>query len=198
MTDIRRTIRWVIFGFSLVMLWDQWQVYNGKQATFFPSGKPAITAKANSPAASANATAASGIATVPQSTAAATPAAVPATPGASGAAAPATPRELITVSNDVMRVTFDSEGGSVVRTELLKYQGSKTGEPFVLMNDNAERVYLAQTGLVGGDFPTHKTPMTFSGDRALKDGANDLVVKFESPVMGGVKLVKVYTLRRGA
>ena len=25
MNDIRRTILWVIFGFSMVLLWDQWQ-----------------------------------------------------------------------------------------------------------------------------------------------------------------------------
>ena len=37
MNDIRRTILWVIFAFSLVMLWDQWQVHNGRKATFFPS-----------------------------------------------------------------------------------------------------------------------------------------------------------------
>ena len=37
MNDIRRTILWVIFGFSMVLLWDQWQVYNGHKATFFPS-----------------------------------------------------------------------------------------------------------------------------------------------------------------
>ncbi|MFT4267652.1 MAG: membrane protein insertase YidC, partial [Xenophilus sp.] len=37
MNDIRRTILWVIFGFSLVMLWDQWQVYNGRKPTFLPS-----------------------------------------------------------------------------------------------------------------------------------------------------------------
>ena len=36
MNDIRRTILWVIFGFSMVLLWDQWQVHNGKPATFFP------------------------------------------------------------------------------------------------------------------------------------------------------------------
>ena len=36
MNDIRRTILWVIFGFSMVLLWDQWQVYNGHKATFFP------------------------------------------------------------------------------------------------------------------------------------------------------------------
>ena len=35
MNDIRRTILWVIFGFSMVLLWDQWQVYNGNKATFF-------------------------------------------------------------------------------------------------------------------------------------------------------------------
>jgi YidC/Oxa1 family membrane protein insertase len=196
MTDIRRTILWVIFGFSLVMLWDQWQVYNGKPATFFPSGKPAVTAKAASPAASANAAAASGVSMVPQSTVAAAPGAVP--PSAAPAAPSAAPREQVTVANDVMRVTFDTEGGSIVRTELLKYTGDKTGEPFVLMNQNPERVYLAQTGLIGGDFPTHKTAMTFSGDKALKDGANDLVARFESPVQGGVKLVKTYTLKRGS
>jgi YidC/Oxa1 family membrane protein insertase len=195
MTDIRRTILWVIFGFSLVMLWDQWQVYNGKPATFFPSGKPAVTAKAPTGAASANATAASGISTVPQAPVAATPGAVP--PTANPAAASAAPREQITVTTDTMRVTFDTEGGSVVRTEMLKYQGDKTGEPFVLMNQNAERAYVAQTGLIGGEFPNHKTVMAFSGDKALKDGANELVVKFESPVQGGVKLVKTYTLRRG-
>ena len=37
MNDIRRTILWVIFGFSMVLLWDQWQVHNGNKATFFPS-----------------------------------------------------------------------------------------------------------------------------------------------------------------
>jgi hypothetical protein len=36
MNDIRRTFLWVIFGFSMVLLWDQWQIYNGHKATFFP------------------------------------------------------------------------------------------------------------------------------------------------------------------
>ena len=52
MNDIRRTILWVIFGFSMVLLWDQWQIYNGKSATFFPSSKPAATATAPAGASS--------------------------------------------------------------------------------------------------------------------------------------------------
>ncbi|MDE2604469.1 MAG: membrane protein insertase YidC [Burkholderiales bacterium] len=195
MTDIRRTILWVIFGFSLVMLWDQWQVYNGRPATFFPTGKPAVTAKAPAPGASAGASAAGGPGAVP-ATATATPGAMPAQ--ATSGAAPAPAHQLVTVTTDVMRVTFDTEGGTVVRTELLKYHGDQPGEPMVVLQQDAEHVYLAQTGLIGGDFPNHKTVMNFSGDTSLKDGAKDLVVKFESPVQGGVKLVKTYTLKRGS
>ncbi|RYF17867.1 MAG: membrane protein insertase YidC [Comamonadaceae bacterium] len=194
MTDIRRTILWVIFGFSLVMLWDQWQVYNGKQATFFPSGKPAATAAAPASAPSAS----PGAVPAPTTTAAATPASPGAVPGAPAAGAPATPRERVTVSTDVIRVTFDTEGGSVIHTEFPKIDGAKRGEPFVLLDQSANRVYLAQSGLIGGDFPNHKTPMTVTtGERTLMDGREDLVVRFESPVQNGVKLVKTYTLKRG-
>jgi YidC/Oxa1 family membrane protein insertase len=57
---------------------------------------------------------------------------------------------------------------------------------------------MAQTGVVGGALPTHKTAMTFSGTRTLKDGDNELVLQFTSADVGGIKLVKTYTLRRGA
>jgi YidC/Oxa1 family membrane protein insertase len=74
---------------------------------------------------------------------------------------------------------------------------------FVLLDESAGRVYVAQTGLIaasgGAALPTHKTPMTaVPGERALAAGQNELVVKFESPDLGGVKLVKTYTLKRGA
>jgi len=29
MTDIRRTVLWVVFTMSLVLLWDGWQKHNG-------------------------------------------------------------------------------------------------------------------------------------------------------------------------
>ncbi len=65
MNDIRRTILWVIFGFSMVLLWDKWQLHNGNKATFFPS--PAAVGAA-APAAGASAPLA-GAASVPASTA---------------------------------------------------------------------------------------------------------------------------------
>src|SRR5690606_36384054 len=70
---------------------------------------------------------------------------------------------------------------------------------FVLFDQSADRIYMAETGLIGGNFPNHKTMMTvLPGERELQDGQNELQVRFESPEQGGVKLVKTFTLKRGA
>ncbi|WP_313605989.1 membrane protein insertase YidC [Comamonas jiangduensis] len=190
MNDIRRTILWVIFGFSMVLLWDQWQIHNGKQATFFPSAPKTVATTAPADKQPAD---------VPDALTAATSAASASdVPGAAEAAPVA--RETITVTTDVMRLTFDGQGGALVHAELLKYgSDADKSKPFVLFDESAERVYMAQTGLIGGNYPTHKTVMAvLPGDRDLKDGQNELQVRFESPVQDGVKLVKTFTLKRGA
>jgi len=195
MNDIRRTILWVIFGFSLVLLWDQWQIHNGRPATFFPSP----TAKtAPAPAAAA-------------STPVAVPVAAPALPAGNSSDRIAktevqvpVARERVVVGTDVLKLTFDTEGGSLVRSEFLKHRDQKNPElNVVLFDESKDRVYLSQSGLIagaaGGSLPTHKTPMKLvPGDRELKGGADELLVKFESPEIGGAKLVKTYTLRRGS
>ena len=194
MNDIRRSILWVVFGFSMVLLWDQWQVYNGHKATFFPSPTPAASAPAaaggkpadNSvPAASASATAPS-----------ANPAAVP-------DSAPAAPRTQHNVSTDVLKLVIDSQGAAIVRAELLKHDArtpppkNQPVEPLVLLE--AEKSYAAQSGLVGNTLPNHTTPMTLTSKATqLADGQDTLELRFESPVLDGVKLVKTYTLKRGA
>ena len=195
MNDIRRTILWVIFGFSLVLLWDQWQVYNGKNPTFLPSTKPPVSATA--PAAPP-AGAASG-AVPPASVAAAgsNSTGAAAVPGGTTTAPAA--GEKVVVSTDVLQLTFDTEGGSLAQSEFIQHDDlTEKDKPFVLLDQSPNRFYVAQTGLIGGAFPTHKTPMAFTGERALKDGANELVLRFESPDLGGVKLIKTWTLKRGA
>jgi YidC/Oxa1 family membrane protein insertase len=73
----------------------------------------------------------------------------------------------------------------------------------VLFDDSKERIYTAQTGLIsntlGVALPTHKTVMTVRpGERKLKDGENTLSIVFESAAQNDVKLVKTYTVKRGA
>lgn len=200
MNDIRRTILWVIFGFSMVLLWDQWQVYNGKPATFLPSmGKPAALSSA--PAAS-QAPGPAHDSAVPAPSIAGTPS-VPATVAATPSSPVATPSEKIVVNTDVLKVTFDTEGGSIVGTEFVKLadKSDKTRD-VMLLDETGQRFYVAQSGLIGTSagivFPNHKTPMSVSGARDLKEGENDLVITFTSPDVGGTKLVKRYTLHRGS
>ncbi len=198
MNDIRRTILWVVFGFSLVLLWDQWQIHNGHKATFFPQP---VTAKSPSDSAAPAVTPlASG---VPVASAPAPVAGVAQVPGTPAAPAAAAPRDRIEVATDVLKLTFDTEGGSLVRTELGQHADmADHSKPFVLLDESRDRVYVAQTGLIGAAngvaYATHKTPMSFSGQRTLKEGQNELTVRFESADIGGLKLVKTYTLQRGS
>ena len=203
MNDIRRTILWVIFGFSMVLLWDQWQLYSGHKATFFPKPEAALTTPAKAKASGANdlPSATSSASGVPSASlaGAATPAQVPTSVPASGSASAAAARNTIDVETDVLKLRFDSDGGSLIRTEFKNHRDFEdSSKPLVLLDQSSNRVYLAQTGLIGGDFPTHKSAMQFSGERSLKDDQNELVLRFESGEMGGVKLVKTYTLTRGS
>jgi YidC/Oxa1 family membrane protein insertase len=135
---------------------------------------------------------------VPSSNAVAATAQVPAT-AATAPAQAAAPRERVVISTDVLKLTLDSEGGTIVKSEFVKHADmADPQKSTVLLDESKDRFYVAQTGLIGGAFPTHKTPMTVTGERVLKDGVNELVVKFESPDLGGVKLVKTYTFKRGS
>ena len=179
MNDIRRSILWVIFGFSMVLLWDKWQIHNGQPATFFAQPAPAAAA-AKADGSLPTASAAQGSAQLP---------------GAADASA--AKRELIEVSTDLFNVRFDTEGGSIVQTSFTKLLNNDK-KPLVLLDDSAERRYMAQTGLIGGDFPNHKSPMRFSGERQMAESQDSLSVRFESDAVGGVKLVKTYTFKRGS
>jgi YidC/Oxa1 family membrane protein insertase len=194
MNDIRRTFLWVIFGFSMVLLWDQWQIYNGHKATFFP--KP-VVATADNTAANSTPASSGSVPTASSTAPAAGPSQVPGSSAASNA--PVTNRERIDVSTDVLKLRFDTEGGTLLFAEFLKFGDLvDSKKPFVLLDESKARVYVAQTGLIGGAFASHKTPMKFTGESTLKEGQNELVLKFESADVGGLKLVKTYTLTRGS
>ena len=194
MNDIRRTVLWVIFGFSMVLLWDQWQISHGQKATFFQGQPVKVDASSVAPSQPASDT------SVPAGTvpvAAAAPATVPAD------TAPAKTGERFTVSTDVLKLRFDTQGGTLVGSEFVRYgDNADESKNFVLLDDSKDRVYLAQSGVVSGAvpgaFPTHKTPMAVSGARELKDGFDELQLTFASADVGGITLVKTYTLKRGS
>ncbi len=204
MNDIRRTVLWVIFAFSMILLWDKWQLHNGNPATFLPSPpKPPVATQTSDGAIPSAVPDASSVA-------AGVPSAIPGAAVAPALAPPATPAasqqpagQRIVVRTDVMELTFDSDGGSLVRAELLKHRDMvDESKQFVLLDQTGKQVYVAQTGLIGTvagvSYPTHKTPMTVTGAQDLKDGEKELVITFTSADVGGATLSKTYTIRRGA
>jgi len=201
MTDIRRTLLWGIFLASLFFIWESWNRHTGQPSMFGPP--PATRVAAPTPSVPAPAPAPSSGLGIPGSAAPAT--AAPATApvaAAPAASAPAASQE-VTVATDLVRASLDSVGGTLYRVELLKQvdQVDYT-KHVVLLDRSASRLYLAETGLVppagGAGLPNHHTPMhVLPGGRSLQPGQNELKVVFESDPVGGVKLVKTYTFRRG-
>ncbi|MFM9879854.1 MAG: membrane protein insertase YidC [Burkholderiaceae bacterium] len=207
MNDIRRTVLWFIFGISMVLLWDKWQVQNGQKPMFSPAPASQTSAVPSVDAAPVAAKSSAAAVTGGQAVQATTqPTPLPGggavqLPPVAALASPSPGGERIVVSTNVLKLTFDTLGGTLVGAELLAHASmqDKTRN-FVLFDESKERVYLAQSGLIGatGGLPTHRTPMRFSGERTLAEGADSLTLRFESEPVGGVSLVKIYRLTRGA
>ncbi|VFR55434.1 Inner membrane protein translocase component YidC, long form [plant metagenome] len=196
--EIRRTILLMIFSFSLLLLWNNWQTYNGKPSLF---GTPpaSSTQAANGAQGDAPAPAAQGVPNAPTSPPASAVEAPPAgLPGATAAAQ--TQAEPVVISTDVLRLTFDTAGAQIIRAELLKFPATdRADQPSVLLDRSNALTYLVQSGVVGASggpgFPTHMTPFRVTTtERELQGDA--LTVSFEG-ISGGVKVTKTYTLHRG-
>ncbi|MEI6029282.1 MAG: membrane protein insertase YidC [Betaproteobacteria bacterium] len=217
MTDMRRTLLWVVFTMSLVLLWDAWNKHSGQPSIFGGMGaKPAASAPPASaaPQAVASATVPAAVPTPATQPAAQTAAGVP-VPAATGAAAgtaagaapvpnaPAGATEKVTITTDVVKATIDTVGGSLVRLELLKHTDQNdTSRNVLLFDQSPKRLYLAQTGLItnqaGVQLPNHLTAMkVLTSERTLADGAAQIELRLESPAIDGRRLVKTYTFKRG-
>jgi YidC/Oxa1 family membrane protein insertase len=198
MNDMRRTLLWVVFSMSLFLIWDAWNKHTGQPSMFSPPpvAKPAHAGAAPVASAIPVPSSPSSIGTVP-------PVSASVAPAAPASAASAAASEKLVVTTDLVKATLDGKGGDLVRVEFLRHHDQTDhSKNMVLLDQSSERLYVAQTGLVppngGSGLPNHHTVMTrVPGETSLKDGVNELQVKFESPEVSGVKLVKTFTFKRG-
>ena len=194
--DIRRTILLMIFSFSLLMLWNNWQVHQGNPPLFGappPKATPAATTPTTDPTNAAQ----TDVPTAPaQAATAGTATTVPGT-----TAPPTTQSQTVTVKSDVLALTFDLQGAQLIRAELLAFpEKDDKKQPFVLLRREAGQTYVVQSGLTGAPagslYPTHLANYKLVSDATELNG-NTLVIKFESE-SSGVKLTKTFTLTRGS
>ncbi|MFT5644870.1 MAG: YidC/Oxa1 family membrane protein insertase, partial [Janthinobacterium sp.] len=186
----KRTILWIVFSVSLVILWNDWMVSTGKPSMFSPAPVATLTTP----------DAKNGASDLPASAATTTAGGTSALPGS----APSSTEfkgELITITTDVIKADIGTLGGQVRRLELLQFKdGVDTEKNQVLFGTAGARTYLAQTGLIGSAsgaaFPNHNTGFTAQPGARVLDNGNQVQLVLEA-VQGGVKLTKTFTFKRG-
>ena len=176
--DTKRLILFVIFSFSILMLWDAWQREHA----------PLVNPQADT---TTQQQAANG--TVPQ---AAKQAEMPQESGFHLQKA-----QRIHARTDIFQADIDTMGGDLRHLKLLKHRDSiQADKNFILMDDSAPpAVYVAQTGLIGADLPTHKSIFaSAANDYKMQDGNNQLEVKLNWKNDNGLQVDKLYTFHRGS
>ncbi len=190
----------LLLGLALVglQLWSAWQADYGPKPDAAPladSATPAVPASSDVP--SGGAPAADGE--------------VPVAPVAAGDAAAAVPPESaavedldrVIISSDVLRLSVSLRGAEIRQVELLTYPVSleRKDVPVKLLNEDIERFFTSQTGLVavGAPAPDHTAAFTTTGERfELASGEAAIEVPFFWEDASGVAVRKVIRLERGS
>ena len=111
--------------------------------------------------------------------------------------------DLIQIKTDVLDLAVDPQGGDVAKLTLPLYPRRQDHPeiPFQLFDNGGERIYQAQSGLIGTNGPdaSQAGRPVFSSEKKsyqLADGQDQLVVdlKFSKD---GVNYIKRFTLKRG-
>ena len=109
--------------------------------------------------------------------------------------------KLVRVRTDVLQFVIDLDGGDIVELALPEYlETLGKDDPFVLLEQNDQLVYVARSGLLGpngidgqGRAQFTTTSTTFS----LDEGADTLTIDLAWTQSDEVQITKRFTLRRG-
>lgn len=107
----------------------------------------------------------------------------------------------IEVETDTLRVTIDKQGGDIVGVSLLKYRQSldNGAEPFVLLEKNSNRTYIAQSGLVGPNGTDTKGRAVFQSASTHYSMENnevlDVDLTYRDPA--GTRVIKRFSFQPG-
>ncbi len=109
---------------------------------------------------------------------------------------------FIEIYTDVLQLAVDLRGGDIIELALPEFLAKldNPNEPLVLLEQNANRIYVAQSGLIGEDGIDSKARAKFSAASnryELADGADSLVVDLHYTGEEGANITKRFTLRRG-
>lgn len=178
--DFQRLFLFLIFSFSLMMVWDGWQRYQHPQTEAVAAK---IEGKSEIPVATLKASdTASQAVLIKQSAKTAT-------------------GKIITVKTDYLDAQINTLGGDIQRLDFLKQADAQDkSKNFVLFDKGVgTHGYVTQSGLLGAGLPNHTSVFTSDQDSyTLKEGAETLQVKLAAIESNGVSVTKVLTFHRSS
>ena len=179
--ESQRLVLFFVFSFSLFLLIDAWQ--RDQQP---PAPRASTTARPEKdlsvPPAPSDKLAPPGAAVTPQAP--------------TGGLAAGTP---IVVETDLFRAEISTAGGDLRTLELKQHRDTEDQKRnFVLLQQRPDHVYVAQSGLIGNELPTHRTTYTAQAASYQLGSNNELVVRLDAPPVNGVQVTKVYRFHRGS
>jgi YidC/Oxa1 family membrane protein insertase len=110
---------------------------------------------------------------------------------------------VVTVKTDVLHVTLNRNGGDIVEITLPEYrrQIDVDNDPFVLLENNDSRTFVAKSGLVGRngiDSTSRAVYQTTANAYELADSTNSLIVEMKHTDPLGVQVTKRFTFERSS
>jgi YidC/Oxa1 family membrane protein insertase len=172
--DLQRLFLFLIFAFSLVLVWDGWQRYQHPEQYV---QQESVVAKDQ---------AKSGL---PSAVAQAAPAQQAARPEA----------KTIRVKTDLFEAEISSIGGDISRLALLKHpDGVDQSKPLVLFQRGAgTHNYVAQSGLLGAGLPNHNTSFVAELESyELAANADQVQVRLKADGAALLQATKVITFHK--
>jgi YidC/Oxa1 family membrane protein insertase len=108
--------------------------------------------------------------------------------------------ERIRVVTDLFVAEIDTNGGDLRRIELTRYRDTFDQQKnFVLLEETPDRMYVAQSGLIGDGLPNHTTLFKSSQSAyELAGGSDKIIVQLDGVGTSGVKVSKRYVFHRGS
>ncbi len=108
---------------------------------------------------------------------------------------------IIHIKTDVLDVSIDKLGGNIISADLLKYDKTlKDNSPVKLLDQNPDKYYIAQSGLVLPNQNIDHKPLQFTSSQnkyQLNNSDKSLVVKLIAHNPEGLAITKTYTFQPG-
>ena len=184
--DFKKTILWVIFSMSGLMLYNNWQVHEGSPSIFGGNPVNSVVVPDKVPVSKVD---------IPSPVQGASITAPTEAPKANLGAIESA--EKFVLKNDVLSIQISANGGNVIDAKLLK-ELTPEKTPVELFQYTPNHKYFARSGLIAlgnTDLPNHTS--TFKLLDSGKDASGKPFIVLVSE-RGGVKLEKTFVLSQGS